>query len=73
MIQGCAVRCEAILQHMEALLTTEAVYMTLMEAEKEVVRLKGLFGESRAELKLVAVFATGALIKVVPIRGSNTG
>ncbi|GJW15070.1 hypothetical protein Tco_0019203 [Tanacetum coccineum] len=47
MIQGCAVRCEAILQHMEALLTTEAVYMTLMEAEKEVVRLMGSLESSR--------------------------
>ncbi|GJW44058.1 hypothetical protein Tco_0072857 [Tanacetum coccineum] len=34
--------------------------------QKEAIWLKGFFGESGADIKLVVVFATGALIKVVP-------
>ncbi|GJW16173.1 hypothetical protein Tco_0020306 [Tanacetum coccineum] len=66
MIQGCAVSWEAILQHIEAMLTTEAVYMTLMEAKKEAIWLKGLSTDSGAKQKCVAVVATGALTKAVP-------
>ena len=42
MIQGCAGSSEAIMLHMRALLTTEAVYMTLTEAATEAIWLKGL-------------------------------
>ena len=42
------------------LLTTEAAYMTLTEAAKEAIWLKGLSIESGAKLRLVAVIATGA-------------
>ncbi|GKD79989.1 hypothetical protein Tco_1342610 [Tanacetum coccineum] len=56
MIQGCAGRWEAIMPHMMALLTTEAGCMTFIEDwKKEAIWLKGLFGESGEELKLVAV------------------
>ncbi|GJY69617.1 hypothetical protein Tco_0472599 [Tanacetum coccineum] len=41
-----------------------AEYMTLMIAMKEVIWQKGHVAESAAELKLVAVVATGTLIKV---------
>ncbi|GJY07677.1 zinc finger, CCHC-type containing protein [Tanacetum coccineum] len=41
-------------------------YMTLIEAAREVIWLKGLIIESGVELKLVAVFATGALSKAIP-------
>ncbi|PWA85931.1 hypothetical protein CTI12_AA145060 [Artemisia annua] len=37
MIQGCAESSEAMMLHMEALSTTEAAYMTLMEAAKEAI------------------------------------
>nr|GEY91236.1 subtilisin-like protease SBT1.8 [Tanacetum cinerariifolium] len=66
MIQGCAVSCEAILQHMTILLTIEVVYMALTEAVKETIWLKGLWKEIGAKLMLVVVVATGALKKVVP-------
>ncbi|GKB35063.1 zinc finger, CCHC-type containing protein [Tanacetum coccineum] len=46
MIQGCTMSWEAILQHMEALLTTEAVYIIIMEAEKEAISLKGLSADT---------------------------
>ncbi|GJZ97212.1 zinc finger, CCHC-type containing protein [Tanacetum coccineum] len=49
-----------------ALSTTEAVYMTLTEAAKEVIWLKGLAIESGFELKIVAGIATGALSKAIP-------
>nr|GEV29394.1 retrovirus-related Pol polyprotein from transposon TNT 1-94 [Tanacetum cinerariifolium] len=58
---------EAMMPHMMALLTTEAGCMTFTYAwKKEAIWLKRLFGESEAELKLVAVFATGFLIKADP-------
>ena len=37
MIQGCAGSSEAMMLHIEALSTTEAAYMTLMEAAKEAI------------------------------------
>nr|GEY66652.1 zinc finger, CCHC-type [Tanacetum cinerariifolium] len=63
MILGCAGSLKANLQHMEALSTTEAGYMTFTEAWKKKMWLKGLLTESRYELKLVAGIATGALVK----------
>nr|GEW78388.1 zinc finger, CCHC-type [Tanacetum cinerariifolium] len=60
---------EAMMPHMMALLMTEAGCMTFTYAwKKEAIWLNGLFGESGAELKLVAVFATGVLIKADPCR-----
>nr|GEV60345.1 zinc finger, CCHC-type [Tanacetum cinerariifolium] len=66
MIQGCAVSWEAKFQHMWAFSTTEAEYVTLTETVKEATWLKGLSTESKTELKLVAVVATGAFIKADP-------
>ncbi|GJV80834.1 hypothetical protein Tco_1516704 [Tanacetum coccineum] len=43
-----------------------AGYMTLTEAAKEVIWLKGLAIESGFELKIVAGIATGALSKAIP-------
>nr|GEU93094.1 hypothetical protein [Tanacetum cinerariifolium] len=63
MILGCAGSLKANLQHMEALSTTEAGYMTFTEAWKKKMWLKGLLTESRYELRLVAGIATGALVK----------
>nr|GEV18281.1 pyruvate kinase [Tanacetum cinerariifolium] len=54
---------KANLQHMKALSTTEARYMTFTEAWKKKIWLKGLLTESRYELRLVAGIATGALVK----------
>nr|GFA22875.1 hypothetical protein [Tanacetum cinerariifolium] len=51
------------LQHMKALSTTKAKYMTFTEAWKKEIWLKGLLTESRYELKLIAGIATGALVK----------
>nr|GEW63475.1 zinc finger, CCHC-type [Tanacetum cinerariifolium] len=56
---------KANLQHIEALSTTEAGYMTFTEAWKKEIWLKGLLTESRYELRLVTGIATGALVKVV--------
>ncbi|GJT42511.1 hypothetical protein Tco_0951226 [Tanacetum coccineum] len=66
MIQGCAGSCEAMMLHMMALSPTEAGYMTLMEAAKEAIGLKGLAIESGFELKIVAGIATCALSKAIP-------
>nr|GEZ28820.1 hypothetical protein [Tanacetum cinerariifolium] len=54
---------KANLQHMKALSTTEAGYITFTEAWKKKIWLKGLLTESRYELRLVASIATGALVK----------
>ncbi|GJS35337.1 zinc finger, CCHC-type containing protein [Tanacetum coccineum] len=66
MIQGCVGSWKAYVQHMKALSTTEAAYMTLTEAAKEAIWLKGLAIELGFELKIVADIATGALSKVIP-------
>ncbi|GKF76813.1 hypothetical protein Tco_0229283, partial [Tanacetum coccineum] len=54
---------KANLQHIEALSTTEAGYMTFTKAWKKEIYLKGLLTESGYELSLVACIATGALVK----------
>ncbi|GKE64609.1 hypothetical protein Tco_1518770 [Tanacetum coccineum] len=51
--------------HMMALSTTEATYMTLTEAAKETIWLKGLAIESGFKLKIVAGIATDALSKAI--------
>ncbi|PWA87821.1 WRKY7 [Artemisia annua] len=66
MMQGCAGSSEAMMLHMEALSTTEAAYMTIKEAAKEAIWLKGLSTESSAELRLVAGIATSAWMKAHP-------
>nr|GEW56744.1 zinc finger, CCHC-type [Tanacetum cinerariifolium] len=63
MILGYARSLKANLQHVEALLTSEAGYMAFTEAWKKEIWLKGLLTESRYELRLVAGIATGALVK----------
>ncbi|GJR01888.1 hypothetical protein Tco_0559217 [Tanacetum coccineum] len=45
---------------------SQAGYMTLTEAAKEAIWLKGLAIESGFELKIVAGIATGALSKAIP-------
>ncbi|GJW94260.1 hypothetical protein Tco_0173932 [Tanacetum coccineum] len=47
-------------------ITVMAAYMTLTEAAKEAIWLKGLALESGFELKIVAGIATGALSKAIP-------
>nr|GEW86147.1 protein trichome birefringence-like 19 [Tanacetum cinerariifolium] len=63
MILGCVGSLKANLQHMEALSTTNAGYMTFTKAWKKKIWLKGLLTKSRYELSLVACIATGALVK----------
>nr|GEV75133.1 hypothetical protein [Tanacetum cinerariifolium] len=63
MILGCAGSLKANLQHMEALSTTKARYMTFTEARKKEIWLKELSTELRYELRLVKGIATGALVK----------
>nr|GEW62395.1 zinc finger, CCHC-type [Tanacetum cinerariifolium] len=63
MILRCVGSLKANLQHMEALSTTKAGYMTFTEAWKKKIWLKGLLIESRYELWLLAGIATGALVK----------
>ncbi|GKB29214.1 hypothetical protein Tco_0868615 [Tanacetum coccineum] len=66
MIQRCAGSLKAMMLYMMALSPTEAGYMTLTEAAKEAIWLKGLAIESGFELKMVAGIATGALSKAIP-------
>nr|GEW35549.1 hypothetical protein [Tanacetum cinerariifolium] len=49
--------------HIEALSTTEAKYMTFTKARKNETWLKKLLTELRYELRLVACIATGVLVK----------
>ncbi|GJS40665.1 hypothetical protein Tco_0565708 [Tanacetum coccineum] len=58
-------------QHMEALSTTEAGYLTFTEAWKKEIWLKGLLTELGYELRLVAGLVLGK--RQFPVRGSNTG
>ncbi|GKC85719.1 hypothetical protein Tco_1141436 [Tanacetum coccineum] len=51
--------------HIMALLITEAAYITLTEAAKEAIWLKGLAIESGFKLKIVAGIAIGALSKAI--------
>ncbi|GKC93853.1 hypothetical protein Tco_1159295 [Tanacetum coccineum] len=64
--RGLQTNVQAYVQHMKALSTTEAAYMTLTEAAKEAIWLKRLAIESRFELKIVASIATGTLSKAIP-------
>ncbi|GJX03562.1 hypothetical protein Tco_0189478 [Tanacetum coccineum] len=57
---------EAMMLHTMALSPTEAGYMALKEAAKELFWLKGLAIELGFKLKIVAGIATGALSKVIP-------
>nr|GEU57599.1 zinc finger, CCHC-type [Tanacetum cinerariifolium] len=63
MILGCVGSLKANLQHMEALSTAEARYITFTEARKKEIWLKGLLIESGYELRLVAGMASGVLVK----------
>ncbi|GKF69628.1 hypothetical protein Tco_0202685 [Tanacetum coccineum] len=63
LILGCAGSLKANLQHMEALSTTEAGYMTFIEDWKKEIWLKGILTESGYELRLVAGIAIDALVK----------
>nr|GEU66072.1 RNA-directed DNA polymerase, eukaryota, reverse transcriptase zinc-binding domain protein [Tanacetum cinerariifolium] len=54
---------KANLQHMEALSTTEARYVTFTKAKKKKIWLKGLLTESGYELRLVSGIVTSALVK----------
>ncbi|GKB63222.1 hypothetical protein Tco_0919408, partial [Tanacetum coccineum] len=55
LVQGCVVSWKATVQHMVALLTTEAEYMDLTKAMKEAIWLRGLLKELGVELNRVAV------------------
>ncbi|GJR99471.1 hypothetical protein Tco_0315980 [Tanacetum coccineum] len=57
---------EATMLHIMALLPTEAGYMTLKEAAKEAIGLKGLVIEFGFELKIVAGITIGSLSKAIP-------
>ncbi|GKC50392.1 hypothetical protein Tco_1073137, partial [Tanacetum coccineum] len=52
---GCVVSWKATLQYVVALSTTEAEYMTLTEAVKEAIWLRGLLEELGVVLNTVAV------------------
>nr|GEU42455.1 retrovirus-related Pol polyprotein from transposon TNT 1-94 [Tanacetum cinerariifolium] len=55
LVHGCVVSCKAMLQHVVALLTTEAEYMALTEAVKEAIWLRELLEELGVELNRVIV------------------
>ncbi|KAG8481139.1 hypothetical protein CXB51_025904 [Gossypium anomalum] len=55
-IGGCAISWKATLQTTVALSTTEAEYMTITEACKEAIWLKGLFSELNEDLQISTVF-----------------
>ncbi|GJV65527.1 retrovirus-related pol polyprotein from transposon TNT 1-94 [Tanacetum coccineum] len=54
-LQGNVVCLKAMLQHVVALLTTEAEYMALTDAVKETIWLRGLLEELGVELNTVSV------------------
>ncbi|KAF3666694.1 hypothetical protein FXO37_10397 [Capsicum annuum] len=55
-IGGCAISWKATLQTTVALSTTEAEYMSITEACKEVIWLTGLFGELSKDLQITTIF-----------------
>ncbi|PHT55204.1 Retrovirus-related Pol polyprotein from transposon TNT 1-94 [Capsicum baccatum] len=55
-IGGCAISWKATLQTTFALSTTEAEYMAIIEALKEAIWLKSLFGELSKDLQITMVF-----------------
>ena len=55
-IGGCVTSRKATLQSTVALSTTEAEYMTVIEACKETLCLKGLFGEVSDQLQISTLF-----------------
>nr|GEW52822.1 retrovirus-related Pol polyprotein from transposon TNT 1-94 [Tanacetum cinerariifolium] len=55
MVHGCVVSWKATLQHIVALSTTEAVYMTLTEVVKESIWFKGLLIKLGVNLRSVVV------------------
>ena len=55
-IGGCAISWKATLQNIVALSTKEAGYMSITEAFKEAICLKGLFGELNEDLHITTVF-----------------
>ncbi|KAG8485681.1 hypothetical protein CXB51_019023 [Gossypium anomalum] len=55
-IGGCAISWEVTLQTTVALSTTEAEYIAITEACKEVIWLKGLFSELNEDLLISTVF-----------------
>ncbi|GJU97609.1 zinc finger, CCHC-type containing protein [Tanacetum coccineum] len=55
MVHGCVVSWKVTVQHVVALSTTEAEYMALTEAVKEIIWLKGLLIELGVNLRSVVV------------------
>ena len=55
-IGGCAISWKATLQSTIALSTTKAKYMAVIEACKEALWLKGLFGELSDQLQISTLF-----------------
>ncbi|KAG8502915.1 hypothetical protein CXB51_000770 [Gossypium anomalum] len=55
-IEGCAISWKVTLQTTATLSTTEAEYMAITEACKEVIWLKGLFSELNEDLQISTVF-----------------
>ncbi|KAG8498213.1 hypothetical protein CXB51_006868 [Gossypium anomalum] len=55
-IGGCTISWKATLQTTVALSTTEAEYMAITEAYKEVIWLKGLFSELNEDLQISTIF-----------------
>nr|GFA22575.1 retrovirus-related Pol polyprotein from transposon TNT 1-94 [Tanacetum cinerariifolium]GFA22578.1 retrovirus-related Pol polyprotein from transposon TNT 1-94 [Tanacetum cinerariifolium] len=55
LVYGCVVSWKATLQHVVALLTTEAEYMALTEAMKEPIWLRGLLEELGTQLNRLIV------------------
>ena len=55
-IGGCAISWKATLKSTVALSTIEAEYIVVTEACKEVIWLKGLFGELSDRLHIIALF-----------------
>ena len=62
-VGGCAVSWKASLQPVVALSTTEAEYMAVTEAIKEVLWLRGLFGELYLHQGVTTTYYDSHLIK----------